>query len=111
MKTTARIETLNHALKRTNHFFGNNIKWLVEPKEEGNYLRFSFKLRNKQGLGRDKQSFPCWHVHCRFYDAVFDIEESAEIQTANDTLHKKSDNWKDFRVTKNDKASEFCYCI
>lgn len=55
----------------------------------------------KSGIGR-RMPCACWHVHGDFFDALFDINEDAEIivsgRDGKRCINKYGGNWKDSNI-------------
>lgn len=120
MKTTAKLETLEKALKRVNEKYGDNIIWNRQPDKTGNRYNFTLKCKDSKqpghriGHSSQRMVSACWHVHGNFFDIVWDIEPEAIIWAGVLKMESQADNWQDRNIGSVIHPlyfSEACDCV
>lgn len=109
---------MQEALKHVNQEFGNNIKFKYLHFVNPHKLRFRLTVKNSSGPGAKRNPdngrkicAACWHVHGRFFDALFGVSPNAVIYSLNEKI-TRDDAWRDWVVRERPRqfASEFCKC-
>jgi len=103
MKTNAKIETIQKALKIINKKYEGNIEFR-EIEQQGKRVRFTLRIKESKGPGSRRSPWTnhripsaCWHVHGDLFDEIFQIEPDAIIYATGKKIEKYN-NWQDWNI-------------
>ena len=117
MKVNAKVkgEELEEALKKVNEEFKGNIAFHNDTDFKKRKFRLTVKDSKKKGssfnpISGRRIKAACWHVHGRFFEELFEINEEAIIYSMGRRITKSGNIWVNYRRGMCTRASDWCHC-
>lgn len=122
-------DVIYNALDIINGHYDGNITWRRVPYLAGrdrqgrNIYIVTLTVKDSKGLGARISvglngkaravAAACWHVHGRFYDALWACDPNTMVEAAGRKLQGPDDNWQDWNIGSYARPlhySEACRC-